>query len=147
VIEMRKLLTKMVAVSLLMFGANAAHAIPLDIEVGTAGLGSTGSWLLTGPTFSSGSWTHTFPGAVSTWNRDIGQGDYVWRIGGAGLFAGVGWRLTLDGSTIYGNGAAGIKFSFRDRVRFTAVPEPATLGLLGMALCAAGFAARRRTSS
>ncbi|MEX2123811.1 MAG: PEP-CTERM sorting domain-containing protein [Woeseia sp.] len=148
---MKKILG-LLATGCLALAANTASAIPIQINVLTGGLAAGGDWDLSGPTNASGSWGGVIFGFQS-WDLDVEAGDYLWEIGGGGLFASVSWSLNLDGSTIF-TGSDGSFGFFRVNAdhSFTAnpgsetisVPEPGTLGLLGLGLWVIGFAATRR---
>lgn len=134
----------------LIFGANVASAIPLRVDVATlAAGGSAGQWSLTGTTPGAGSWVHIFA-ASQSWDLDIAPGEYDWSISGfgVGIPGGVvAWSLSLAGQVIYSDADAGfLKFRFNDDYSFSAiaVPEPATLGMFGLALSLLGIARSRR---
>jgi hypothetical protein len=133
------------ATGLLAFGATTASAIPMKVDVNTPFPGgSSGSWSLSGPSNKNGSWVHVLVGGT-VWNGDIAPGDYVWQINGT-VAGAVNWSLSIAGSTIFSGNHTGFfrSFSVREDHTVVAVPEPGTLGLLGLGLWAAGFVATRR---
>lgn len=148
-----KLTTRLLAIAALMLGANASYAIPFEVEVGTDGDcgfftcgGSSGFWaILGGSDGAAGAWDHN-PDGYDFWSGDLDPGLYIWTIDAVyGRNNVFGWRLAVGGNTLSA-GISTARFGFLiDGGVVKAVPEPATLGLLGIALCAAGFAARRRT--
>lgn len=140
---------RLAAFAALALGANAAWAIPLQVNVSTLGAYSTGTWALTGTESDSDSWTHVIAGS-ETWNLDVAAGEYDWNIWGSGALSGVTWSLNLAGQEIFrgvGGGLWSFRFSDDHSFDVVGVPEPATLGLLGMGLLGVGFAARRRRAS
>ncbi len=136
------------ATGCLALGATTASAIPLQVEVAGAGVVAAGDWELTGldsAFYATESWDVTILD-YETWTVDINPGAYLWEISGGGFLAAVGWTLRLGDQLIHANGDAGLAFHIDDQYRFEAVsvPEPGTLGLLGLGLWAVGFAATRR---
>jgi hypothetical protein len=135
------------ATACLALGANTASAIPFQVNVISGGVGGAGgTWELNGPTDKSGAWGGIIIG-LQSWSFDIAPGTYDWSIDGIGIGfpAGASWSLYMAGNQIYQNDVLGFfKFKIYDDHTFTAVPEPGTLGLLGLGLWAAGFAATRR---
>lgn len=105
-----------------------------------------GAWNLSGPTDHSDSWGAVFGSNNEWWNLDIDAGSYDWTIWGGGLLASASWSLYLDGNLIHSGHDGGLAFRVYDNHEFdvVSVPEPGTLGLLGLALLGIGFATRRR---
>lgn len=124
---------------LLAVAAPSAYAIPFGVDI--VGLGG-GSWNLDGPTDLTRNWSAA-PFAPYSADFDIAAGDYSWSINGLGVL-GASWSLSLNNEVVYSGSDHGLVFKIRDNYQFEAVPEPATLGLFGLGLLAAGFAARRR---
>lgn len=144
---MKKILG-ILATGLLAFSANNASAIPLQVNVISGGLALVGgSWELDGPTSDSGDWFGAIVG-VQSWNLDILPGTYEWTITGGGLgVGGAAWNLVLAGNQIYAGSGGGfglIKIYDNYDFDVVSVPEPGTLGLLGLGLLAAGLVTTRR---
>jgi len=150
-----KTVARFALVAGLALAANVASAIPLTVNVETAGfVGSAGEWSLamSGSPEGSGSWLHLFYGNDS-WDLDVDPGVYQWSISGVGLASGVWWNVLLDGKQVLdGSAGAFATFEFNQDRTFTArtvsVPEPQTLTLLsvGLGLLAFGLRRKRRQS-
>jgi hypothetical protein len=128
--------------------APAAFAIPFSITISSTGLASgSGGWVLNGPTNTFGNF-NLGPFQSTTANRNILAGLYSWNIGGSGsaLLSGIAWTLRVNGGVVDSgfDGAFAGAFRIDDSGRFTAVPEPGTLALLGLGLLGIGLSVRRR---
>src|SRR5688572_32285906 len=92
---------------LLALAAPSAYAIPFGVDILSIGLAG-GSWSLSGPTDLSDDWFVAYSN-----DFEIDPGSYTWNISGGGIgFAG--WRLTLDGETIYSGHTHNLFFRIRD---------------------------------
>jgi hypothetical protein len=127
--------------------APAAFAIPFSITFNSGLASGSGNWGLSGATTTGGSFNL---GALDseTDTANINAGLHSWFVSGSGsaFFSGISWVLRVNGDVV-GSGSDGAAlghFRIDDSGRFTAVPEPGTLALLGLGLLGIGFSVRRR---
>lgn len=129
--------------------APAAFAIPFSITFNSSAAGGSGTWGLSGPTAASGSFSLGLFDS-ETDSANIAAGLYSWNVTGSGIgfpLSGISWVLRVNGNQVDSGGDGTIlggRFRIDDSGRFTAVPEPGTLALLGLGLLGIGLSVRRR---
>jgi len=130
-----------------------AFATPVYFDINAGGWGYETSWSITGPSFNAGG-TNLTSDHTYSYNWDLDPGDYTLYMTdsfGDGLDDGGFLHLIVDSVSLldfdYPNSVFGSSYRYLFEVpgsQISAVPEPATVLLLGCGLAGLAFYSRKR---